>query len=93
MLEKGLHVGQQLAGMGAAGQPVDDRYASVCRQPLDRVMGEGAHHDRVAHFAQHPGGIFHRLAAAKLGVAGREEHRATAAFEHRGLERNPGAGR
>ena len=92
VLDVGLHVGEQLAGVELVGEGVDHRHPRVGGEGLHGVVVEGADHHRVHHPRQHPGGIFHRFAAPQLGVARRQEHAGAAELGHRHFERYPGAG-
>ncbi|MNZ19121.1 hypothetical protein D3C78_361450 [compost metagenome] len=93
MLEEGLHVGQQLAGVQVVGQAVDYRHAGIGGELGEVAVGEGADHHRIDHPRHHLGAVGDRLAAAELGVARREEDRLAAELDHAGLEGNPGPGR
>ena len=67
MLDVGVDVGQDLAGMVFVGEAVDHRHARTAREALDDVLLEGADHHDVAHARDHLRGVLHRLAAARAG--------------------------
>ena len=92
VLEPGLHVRQQLAGVEVVGEGVDHRHTRMGGELLDDGMGEGADHDHVHHPRQDPGAVGDGLAAAELGVPGGEEDGMAAELGHAGLEGDPGAG-
>ena len=67
-------VGEDLAGVGEVGEPVDHRNRGEPGQLLDLGVVVGADHDAVHVAREHAGGIGDRLAAADLDVlAGEEE--------------------
>src|SRR6185436_9099509 len=92
LLDLGVDVGQNLAGMILVGQAVDHRHARMCGKTLDDFLLESADHHHVAHARNDLGCIFHRFPAAELGIAGAEEDRRPAQLVHAGLERQPGTG-
>ena len=89
----GHHVGHDLAGMGAVGQPVDDRHGGVFGHLEQRRFLEGADHDEIDVTAQHPGGVGDGLAVAQLHLLARQHHRLPAHLPHAEVEADPGAGR
>ncbi len=93
MLDHGLQVGDDLAGMREVGEAVDDRDGGVFRHFLDLGMIVGADHDRVDHAAEHARGVGDCLAAAELGGAGVEDQRRAAKLADRHVERHAGARR
>ncbi|MNF67865.1 hypothetical protein D3C84_496930 [compost metagenome] len=92
MLEEGLHVGQQLAGMEIVGQAVDHRHPRMCGEFGERAVGEGADHHRIEHARHDDGAIADRLATAELGIARRQEDGLAAELDHAGLEGETGTG-
>ena len=92
MLDVGLNVGQQLAGVKVVGQSVDHWHRGVLGEAFDNVVTEGAHHDDVDHGRHDPGAVFDRFAAPELGVFRGEEHGVAAHLGHAGLEGDAGAG-
>ncbi|MOA06056.1 hypothetical protein D3C78_1256770 [compost metagenome] len=93
MLEEGLHVGQQLAGVQVIGQAVYHRYTGVGGEFGQGAVGKGADHHRVEHARHDDGAVADRLAAAQLGIARGQENRLAAELDHAGFERQPGPGR
>ena len=68
MLQVGLHVSQQLAGMQVIAQAVDNRYPGILSEGFKVLVGKGADHHGVAHAGQHPGAVFNRFSATQLGI-------------------------
>jgi len=62
-------------------------------EAFDDFLFEGTDHYHVHHARNHFRRIFHRLAAAQLGVAGVQVDCRTAQLVHAGLEGEAGAGR
>ena len=93
MLEEGLHVGQQLAGVQVIGQAVDHRDAGVACELGQGAVGEGADHHGVEHARHDDGAIANGFAAAQLGIAWRQEDRLAAQLDHAGFEGQAGTGR
>ena len=71
LVEIGLLVGEQLAGMVAIGQLIDHRHARLGRVQFELAVVLSAYGDDVDHARQHPRRIFYGLSAAELGVARR----------------------
>ncbi len=93
VLEEGLHVGQQLAGVRFVRQAVDHRHPRVGGEFGEGAVGMGTDHHRIEHARQHDGAVADRLAAAQLGVARGQEDGLAAELDHAGLERHAGTGR
>ncbi len=93
MLEPGLHVGQQLAGMVQLGQAIDHRHPRMLRQLLLVRLRVVADHDGVAHPRQHLGGVGQRLFAPQLGLRRGQHQRMAAELGHADFEGHAGAGR
>src|SRR6266850_755485 len=93
VVDVGVNVGQDLAGVVLVGEPVDHRHARVPREALEDVLLEGADHDYVAHARYDLRGVLHRLAAPELRIARAEEDRGAAELVHPGLERKARARR
>ncbi len=62
---------QDLAGVVAVGQGVDDRHPGVLRHLRQGRLGEGPPDDGGGLPAEHPGGVGHRLARHRSRPAGR----------------------
>ena len=73
VLDKSLHVSEHLAGMITIREGVDDRNGGILRKSFETVLAERAHGDNVHHSRQHAGGVLDGLAAAELGIPGREK--------------------
>ena len=73
-------------------QGVDGGDGGVVRKLLDVALGERAEHDAMHHAAHHPRGVFDRLAAPKLQLAGRQENDPAAQFANANLKGYPRAG-
>ena len=67
-LLEGHDIGHDLAGMGAAGEPVDHGHARMRGQFGQSFLWPGAEHDRVDVARQHACGIGHGLSPPELHV-------------------------
>ena len=79
--------------MREVGERIDDRNARVLGELLDDTVSEGAHHDQVAHPAQHLGHVPETLAPVLAHLGGAEIHDVPAQLVHAGGERDPRAER
>ena len=86
MLLEGHDVGQHLAGMRAARQPVDDRNGGVRGESASVVVVEDADHDRVDIAREDARGVGDGLAAAKLHLQAGEHDGFAAELAHGDLE-------
>ena len=68
VLLEGEDVGEDLAGMVFVRETVDDGHPTVNGHVVKTVLAEGAHHDQVAHAADHAGRVGDGLGAADLGA-------------------------
>ncbi len=93
MLLEGQHIGHDLAGMGAVGQPVDHRHRGMLGQLQQRGLVEGADHDQVNIAAEHPRGVGDALAMAKLHLRAGERDGLAPHLPHPDIEAHPGPGR
>ena len=69
LLDKGLHVGQQLAGMRVVRQGVDDGDFGIAGKLLQAGVRKGADHDDVQHAGHDSRGIGQWFATSQLGIA------------------------
>ena len=92
LLDKGVDVGEDLAGVILVGQAVDDRDPRMGGKTLDDVLLEGANHHDIHHARDHLGRVLDRFAAPQLGIAGIEIDRRTTQLVHTGLKGQAGAG-
>ena len=89
----GEDVGKDLARVVFIGQAIDHGHARIGGEALDDFLAKRAHHDDVAHARHDLARVFHRFAAAQLGVARVQVDGGAAQLVHAGLEREAGAGR
>ena len=89
----GQDVGQHLGGVPLVGEPVPHRHAAERGQGLDGVLGEASVLDAVEHPAEHPGGVFDRLADADVAAFGAEVGDVRPLVVGADLEGAAGAGR
>ncbi|OIQ75215.1 hypothetical protein GALL_431160 [mine drainage metagenome] len=87
------HVGHDLTGVGAVGQPIDDGNRGIFRHLLQRRLFKGADHDEIDIARQYAGGVGDGFAVAKLHVGARQHHGLPAHLAHADVEGNPCAGR
>jgi hypothetical protein len=83
------HVRERLARVELVGEPVDDRDVRVRRQLVDVRLLEGPDHDAVEVARQDPRGVFDRLSASQLEVAGGQVEAAAAELRDPDLEADP----
>ncbi len=81
-------VADRLAGVRRRRQAVDDRDGRRRREPLERLVGMSADHDRVDEAREHAGSVLGRLAGADHEVRSAGEERVPAQLRHRDLERD-----
>jgi hypothetical protein len=86
LLDEGEDVGQDLARVVLVGQSVDDRHPRMGGKALDLGVLVGADHHDVDHPRDHAGGVFDRLAATQLRVAGGDVNDRSAELVHARFE-------
>ena len=89
----GQDVGHDLTGVGAVGQPVDDRNAGIFRHFQQGLFLEGADHDQVHIARQHAGGIGDGFAVAQLHIGTRQHHRLPPHLPHAHIKADARPGR
>ena len=92
-LLEGHDVGHDLAGMGAASEPVDHRHGRMGGELDKRRVRPGAEHDHIDIARQHAGSIGDGLAAAELHVLRIEHDGGPAELVHGDLEGDARPGR
>ena len=69
VLDIGLHVGENLAGVEQVGQCIYHGNAREAGELLDFAVFKRADHNGVDHGRKNAGGVFDGFATAKLGIA------------------------
>src|SRR6516165_9611351 len=93
VLLEGHDVGEHLAGMRAAGEPVDHRHGGMPRELGEHAVIERADHDDVDVARENPRRIGDGFTPAELHLlAGQQDGRAPQ-LTHRDIEGDPRAGR
>lgn len=93
LLDHGLQVGEELAGVEAVGEGVDDGDRAFLAEGGDLVVGVAADDDAVQVAGEDAGGVFIGLAAAELEAVAVEVEGGAAEFVDADLEGDAGAGR
>ena len=93
MLDVGVDVGEDLAGVIFIRQAIDHRHARMCGEAFDDRLLERADHHDVDHPGDHARQVLDRLAARKLRIAAIQVDRDAAQLIHSRFERDARARR
>ena len=93
MLNKGLDIRQQLAGVVVVRQAIDDRDLRIFREAHNLIMAKRPNHHHIDHTGDHSRRVFHRLAATQLRIVWGKKDSVAAKLRHARFKAHPRARR